>query len=287
MRNKKLMIYATLMLVCFCGNSQVTKAQLCTGSAITTLQNTTNTPVSLNATMSAISLPEMFDTDCLSEATENVLEDTDSGILIHVLSKMYAKSDVRIRSKKSTDSHIVDVLKFSKPITVLNYDPQKSWQEVEYQGKTRYICTDYLTKHKPKTANVANIKLSGLSTVQQQRVYTIARVCINEWKNYGVLPSVAIAQAMQESTLGKYCRGNNLWGICSGSVHYSSLESGVYGYLRVINNGCYGSAPFTKDASSQISKILAGGYCVPVGNYYNDVMNIINKYGLERFDKLI
>lgn len=287
MRNKKLMICATLMLVCFCGNSQITKAQLCTGSAITTLQNTTNAPVSLNTTMSAISLPEMFDTDCLSEATENVLEDTDSGILIHVLSKMYAKSDVRIRSKKSTDSHIVDVLKFGKPITVLNYDPQKSWQEVEYKGKTRYICTDYLTKHKPKTANVANIKLSGLSTVQQQRAYTIARVCIKEWKNYGVLPSVAIAQAMQESTLGKYCRGNNLWGICSGAVHYSSLESGVYGYLRVINNGCYGSAPFAKDASSQISKILAGGYCVPVGNYYNDVMNIINKYGLERFDKLI
>lgn len=245
-----------------------------------------NVSASLSATMSAISLPEMFDTDCLSEATENVLEDTDSDILIHVLSKMYAKSDVRIRSQKSMDSKIVDVLKFGKSITVLNYNPQKLWQEIEYKGKIRYICTDYLTKHKPKAINITNIKLHGLSTDQQQRAYTIAKVCIKEWKNYGVLPSVAIAQAMQESTLGKHCSGNNLWGICSGAVHYDSLESGVYGYLKVINNGCYGSAPFTRDASSQISKILDGGYCVPVGDYYSNVMWIINKYGLERFDQM-
>lgn len=290
MRNKKLMICAALMLVCFCGNSQITKAQICTGSAITVSQNTMDASDSLNSTMSAISLPEMFDTDCLYEATANVLEDTDSGILIHVLSKMYAKSDVRIRSQKSTDSKIVDVLKFGKSITVLNYDPQKSWQEIEYKGKIRYICTDYLTKHKPKTINITNIKLHGLSTDQQQRAYTIAKVCIKEWKNYGVLPSVAIAQAMQESTLGKRCYGNNLWGILTKKrtlVCYSSFENGIYGYLHTINNGHYGSAPFTKNASSQISKILAGGYCSPINKYYNDVMWIINKYDLERFDQMI
>lgn len=290
MRNKKLMICAALMLVCVCGNSQITKAQICTRSAITVSQNTINTSASLNATMSAISLPEMFDTDCLSKTTENVLEDTDSGILIHVLSKMYVKSDVRIRSQKGKDNKIVDVLKFGKSITVLNYDPKKSWQEVEYKGKIRYICTDYLTKHKPKLAKITNIKLHGLSTEQKQRAYTMAEICIKEWKKYGVLPSVCIAQAMKESTLGKHCYGNNLWGILTRKgtlVCYSSLESGVYGYLRVINNGCYGSAPFTKDASSQISKILAGGYCVPVGNYYSNVMWIINKYGLERFDQMI
>ena len=58
-------------------------------------------------------------------------------------------------------------------------------------------------------------------------------------------------------------------------------------YLKVINNGCYGSAPFTRDSSSQINKILSGGYCVPVGNYYSDAMWIINHYELERFDTLI
>lgn len=115
----------------------------------------------------------------------------------------------------------------------------------------------------------------------------MAEICIKEWKKYGVLPSVCIAQAMQESTLGKYCSPNNLWQIKSGAVSYGSLEDGVYAYLRVINNGCYGTAPFTKNASSQISKILAGGYCTPVGDYYSNVMWIINKYGLERFDSLI
>ena len=92
---------------------------------------------------------------------------------------------------------------------------------------------------------------------------------------------------MVESTLGKHCSGNNLWGIASGAISYDSLESGVYGYLKVINNGCYGSAPFTRDSSSQINKILSGGYCVPVGEYYENATWIIDHYGLERFDALI
>ena len=118
-----------------------------------------------------------------------------------------------------------------------------------------YIKTEYLSKTQPLYTRVRSVKLHGLSEAQKQRAYTIAEITVKEWKKYGVLPSVAIAQAMQESTLGEYCSGNNLWGICSGAVHYDSLESGVYGYLRVINNGCYGSAPFTKDASSQIKVI--------------------------------
>ena len=127
----------------------------------------------------------------------------------------------------------------------------------------------------------------ALTKDQWDRADTIAEIASDSYEEYGVLPSIAIAQAFIESTLGECCSGNNLWGICSGAVHYDSLESGIYGYLRVINNGCYGSAPFTKDASSQISKILAGGYCVPIGDYYNNVMWIINKYGLERFDQMI
>lgn len=256
---------------------------MCTGSAITSISKGMDSTV---ATMSAISLPEIFDTECL-EDDDNVLTDTESDIKVHVMSTMYAKSDVRIRAKKSTNSKILDILKFGKSITVLNYDPKLSWQKVEYKNRIGYICSDYLVKNKPKYADITKIKLNGLSGQQKQRAYTIAKICIKEWKKYGVLPSVAIAQAMQESTLGEHCSGNNLWGIASGAIHYSSLEEGVYGYLKVINNGCYGTAPFTQNASSQISKILAGGYCVPVGNYYNDVMWIINRYELERFDRLI
>ena len=34
-------------------------------------------------------------------------------------------------------------------------------------------------------------------------------------------------------------------------------------------------------------KILSGGYCVPVGEYYENATWIINHYELERFDTLI
>ena len=112
MRRTKLMICAASMLVCFCSNSQITKAQICTGSAITTVRGMADTkhlsPSSVTS-MSAITLPAMFDTECVDEM---VLADTNKGFKVHVLSKMYAKSDVRIRSKRSIDSKIVDVLKF-------------------------------------------------------------------------------------------------------------------------------------------------------------------------------
>lgn len=120
---------------------------------------------------------------------------------------------------------------------------------------------------------------------QQKNAEVIAEICNKEWKNYGVLPSIAIAQAFVESTLGDHCRGYNLWGICSGGVTYSSLENGVYGYLKVINNGYYKDAPFQTDYKIQIRKILDGGYCQPEGEYYSKVLWTVKTYNLEQYDQ--
>lgn len=217
----------------------------------------------------------------------NILEDVNSGIIVHTETKMYTTTNVNIRTKETKKSKSIKIIKPYTQVVVIDKDNTKEWQQIEYKDKIGYIKSEYLSEKKPSFAMLHSIKLHGLSNRQKQRAYTIAEICIKEWKNYGVLPSVAIAQSMQESTLGKHCSGNNLWGIKSGAVSYSSLESGVYGYLRVINNGYYGTAPFTRNASSQISKILAGGYCTPVGDYYNNVMWIIDHYGLERFDNLV
>lgn len=216
----------------------------------------------------------------------NVLEDTESGIIVHTETRMYTTTAVNLRTKNTTKSKSVKLLKAGKAITVLDKSHHK-WQKIFYKGKIRYINSKYLSKKKPAYTNVSSVTLHGLSEQQKQRAYTMAEICIKEWKKYGVLPSVCIAQAMQESTLGKYCSPNNLWQIKSGAVSYGSLEEGVYAYLRVINNGCYKGAPFAKDPLYQIDMILAGGYCVPVGNYYSCVNQIINKYDLRRFDKLI
>lgn len=124
-----------------------------------------------------------------------------------------------------------------------------------------------------------------LSASQKSRVNTIVDVCTEHWEEYGVLPSTCITQAFVESTLGKYCSGNNLWGICSGAVSYSSLEEGVIGYCKVINNGYYKNAPFKKNTKEQLRAILDGGYCQPEGSYYSDACWLIDNYNLTKYDK--
>lgn len=228
---------------------------------------------------------ERFDVDKNPEK-ESILETKVKGLKAYTTKKMYVKANVHIRKKPTKKSKSLTVLPLGKKITVVN-GKKKKWTKVEYKGKFGYVNSKYICSKKPKIIKVKSVKLIGLSQAQKNRAYTIANICIKEWKRYGVLPSTAISQAMVESTLGKHCRGYNLWGIKSGSVNYSSLEAGVYAYMRVINNGCYGTAPFTRSSSSQIRKILNGGYCVPVGNYYKNATWIVNKYGLKRFDKII
>lgn len=142
---------------------------------------------------------------------------------------------------------------------------------------------------------VLSLILNGANAMASSRCLTnkqtkiadkIAKVTSENWDEYGVLPSVAVAQAFIESSLGKNCcASNNLWGIASGGESYSSLENGVIRYLEVINNGCYNGAPFQKDYRIQLRKILDGGYCEPVGSYYENAVWGIEHYDFDRYDK--
>ena len=127
----------------------------------------------------------------------------------------------------------------------------------------------------------------ALSKEQWRRADTIAKVTAENYEELGVLPSVAVAQAFVESTLGEHCSENNLWGINSCAESYPSLEAGIMRYLTVINNGCYPGAPFEKDYRKQIQKIIAGGYCEPAGPYVSNVIWSIEHYGFDRYDKLL
>lgn len=279
---KQILIVTGLFLIT-CNSTKVTAntittappfdISITTGSAISTIQDNQ-------------SKVEDFISDCVNDDNKNILEVKEEGVKAYTIKKMYVKTNVHIRKKPKKKSKSLAVLPMGKKISVVN-GKKKKWTKIEYKGNFGYVNSQYICKSKPKILKVKSIKLKGLSKAQKSRVYTIANICIKEWKKYGVLPSTAISQAMVESTLGKHCRGYNLWGIKSGAVTYRSLEHGTYSYLKVINNGYYGTAPFTKNSSSQIRKILNGGYCVPVGNYYKNATWIVNKYELKRFDKLI
>ena len=131
-----------------------------------------------------------------------------------------------------------------------------------------------------------NIKSAdALSRMQKRNAERIAKYTADHYDKYGVLPSIAVAQAMQESSLGKHCPNYNMWGLASGRIYCSSVENGCQKYLRVINNGCYKGAPFCKDWRTQIRRILRGGYCEPVGSYYSYVVSIVTRYNLTKYDK--
>lgn len=137
--------------------------------------------------------------------------------------------------------------------------------------------------YQPITTNAATTRT--LTDNQKEIANTLAKICTENWDTYGVLPSVCIAQAFVESSLGKNCAGNNLWGIRKGKERYETLEDGVIRYLQVINNGYYEDAPFLTDYKAQISEILEGGYCQPVGDYYEDAVWIIENYDLTQYDQ--
>lgn len=130
-------------------------------------------------------------------------------------------------------------------------------------------------------------KTQKLNKMQWWYADEIARVVTDNWETYGVLPSVAVAQAYVESSLGKRCAGNNLWGIASGDEHYDSLYDGILRYCEVINEDYYKGAPFMKDWNSQLDRILAGGYCDPVGDYKEDAEYGYAVHNFEKYDEIL
>ena len=135
------------------------------------------------------------------------------------------------------------------------------------------------------SVNIHTNDADALSRTQRRNAERIAKYTASHYDKYGVLPSIAVAQAMQESSLGKHCPNYNMWGLASGKIYCSSVENGCRKYLKVINNGCYKGAPFCKSWRTQIKRILRGGYCQPVGSYYSCVVSIVNRYNLTKYDK--
>lgn len=130
------------------------------------------------------------------------------------------------------------------------------------------------------------IHAEELTEKQKERAEIIAQICTENWEEYGCLPSVCIAQAMQESCLGEVCYPNNLWGLYGGYHSFDSLEDGVYGYMKVLNNGLYDNALHNEEQDELyvISEIVKAGYCSDP-NYVSKITSLINTYNLSEYNK--
>ena len=151
---------------------------------------------------------------------------------------------------------------------------------------------------------------------QDEFLNKVSEGAMNSWVKYGVLPSVVIAQAINESGWGKSglsVQQNNLFGVkgtgdagtgswatgednADGSSYtinanfaaYSSWSASIEAHGKLIsgNTGMsnYLAAVKEKDALKSITAIKNGGYATAT-DYVEVTMNIINDFGLLEYDK--
>lgn len=219
--------------------------------------------------------------------------------LIHSYQKIVElQEDISILSDKDT-IQIARKIKnsdYSYEEYITGYADQIAELEANLNGKDTKI--EVLERQIEDIQNTYEVKLSKmmyeqyhlesdiLSDEQLRRADEIAHIVASHYEEYGVLPSVAVGQAMQESQLGVVCPENNLWGINTGTYSsYPSLYDGVMKYLKVINNGLYDGALFEKDPLTALTSIQNGGYCVPKDGYASKVLNCIYSYDFTRYDE--
>lgn len=153
---------------------------------------------------------------------------------------------------------------------------------------------------------------------QDEFLNKVSEGAMNSWVKYGVLPSVVIAQAINESGWGKSglsVQQNNLFGVkgtgdagtgswatgednADGSSYtinanfaaYSSWSASIEAHGKLIsgNTGMsnYLAAVKEKDALKSITAIKNGGYATAT-DYVEVTMNIINDFGLLEYDKYV
>lgn len=156
---------------------------------------------------------------------------------------------------------------------------------------------------------------------QEQFIEQISRYCITYAKKYGFkVASPAIAQACLESAYGtstkaQYCNyfglkyrknritTNNGYFMDGGSEQnangsytllpsttawyaFDNMEKGVEGYYQFINIANYAKVKEAKTPKEYLDAIKAAGYATSL-KYVDNVMNVVKKWGLEKYDVIL
>lgn len=82
----------------------------------------------------------------------------------------------------------------------------------------------------------------------------------------------------EQSANGKYTSSTMTW------FKFKNMESGVKGYFEFISIHNYSNLKGITDPKKYLETIKSDGYCTSL-NYVNNVMNVIKKYNLTKYDK--
>lgn len=87
-----------------------------------------------------------------------------------------------------------------------------------------------------------------------------------------------IKNGSEQLTNGKYITSSMTW------FKFKDMESGVKGYFEFINISNYSNLKGVTDPKKYLEIIKSDGYCTSL-NYVTNVMNVIEKYNLTKYDK--
>lgn len=122
-----------------------------------------------------------------------------------------------------------------------------------------------------------------------------AKISLDVTKGTPILPSVQIAQAIEESGYGKSkvaLVSGNYFGLRKRKnrkapykyEQFSSMRESFEAYVKRLKQPRYKIALMQKTPDQQVVWIARLGYC-PDPQYAKRIINIINKYGLRKYDK--
>ncbi len=117
----------------------------------TTEETTESTEESTEETTTEESTDEAKTEESTEEAKS---EDTEKEEEEEEVTYLYAKTEVNVRKKASTDSKSLGLLKEGKKVELVK-KLDNGWTKVKYKNKTGYVKTKYLTKKKPSAASTA------------------------------------------------------------------------------------------------------------------------------------
>ncbi len=162
-----------------------------------------------------------------------------------------------------------------------------------------------------KKAQASDYKNPGsLSGNNLDFVNKIKDGAVKSYNEYGVLPSLTLAQAILESGWGKHSIGNNIFGIKAGKSwtgkvkkvktseqrsdgsyyqiyanfrDYDSIDDSIMDHAKLLSSKNYQRVIAATNYRDACKAVKACGYATSL-DYANKLINIIEKYGLNQWD---
>ena len=155
-----------------------------------------------------------------------------------------------------------------------------------------------------------NCGTSELTGSNLDFVNSIKDKAVEAYNEYGVLPSLTIAQAILESGWGKSKIGNNIFGIKAGSNwtgktincqtgeqnpdgsryttnadfrDYDSIDDSIVDHAKLLNTDLYKSVIEAKNYKEACTAVRECGYATSL-DYSKNLISLVEMYGLDQWD---